>query len=511
MPPCTLCGEKLEVVEGVVPGELDLNLALHRIQACPAIDMSIQKAFLYSDAKLAALSGGFGASKSVTGCVWSVLLANRIPRSEHLVGRLNRPALETTTRSTFLSLAPRVWVEDWVETKGKLIWKNGSVTWFKHLDIADADVKGHIRSMNLTSFLVDQSEETQKGTFLTLIGRLRRQTDPLAHFGRLLLNPNGQDWNWDMFFNTKRKESWKKNIGLTVATTDNAKNLPPDYIQNMLDNYPADWSERFIKGSFAEFGDQIYKDFSVDMHVWEEADWTPPLDWPVIVGIDIGGVDPWAIGFWAVMPQTGILFKFDEIYQAGILVADIAAEYHRIMEGRTLDGLAYDYENQQAALELGEFQIGGTPAIKEVKPGIFKMQSYLHPSEKVPHFFKSMGKTDPVYPGPRMYFSSKCVNSIREYQSYKWAKNRQDEFTEEPDHACSHSPDSDRYAVHTFRPEPARLLLPKNYESKELTPHSRLYWHRAAIHKQDEEKQKQSPFVRSPFRTRNRMLSLPRR
>jgi hypothetical protein len=501
MPICSLCSAFVEDLEGIVPGELDLNLALHRLTECPGIDMTTQRNFLFSPAKIAELSGGFGASKTVTACVWQILLAGqRIPGSEHLCGRLNKPALDMTTRATYLSLSPRIWVDDWIETKGKLVWKNGATTWFKHLDIADADVAGHIRSMNLTSFLVDQAEEISESTFLTLIGRLRRHTEPLAHFGRMVINPAGQDWNWRRFFDPKRSEKWQKNLGFSVDTRQNAKNLPEDYIQNMLDNYPEDWQARFIRGEFTEFSDLIYKEFSPGVHGYDSREWLPPLEWSVIVGLDFGGVDPWGVVFIAIEPKSGSLFVFDEIYQSGILVREIAERYQEIMKGRTLEGMAYDYENQQAALELGECGVDGSPANKDVKAGIFKVAQYLHVSPAASNYFT--GQT----PGPRLYVASHCENTIRELGSYKWGKDRKGEVTGKPQDGNDHTCDALRYAIHTFRPEPASPEIPKNYENSKINPASRLYWHRKAINDEKVEREKAQLVFRSPFSRRKSMI-----
>jgi hypothetical protein len=415
--------------------------------------------------------------------------------------------LRETTQSTYLALCPREIVRETLEVRdgkpNKLLFKNGSEVLFRHLDITDADIQGWIRSLNLTSFLVDQAEEISEGTFNTLVGRLSLKTEPMVQFGRLVLNPAGHDWIWQRFFNPKRKEVWHKNAGFALKTTDNAHNLTAAYLTSLTDNYPADWAERFINGSFAEFSDAVYKEFNPDIHVWDSMEWLPPKEWPVIVGMDIGGIDPWSLSFIAVEPKTGTLFLFDEMYQASILVRDIADKFNEIMEDRVLDGLAYDYENQQAALELGECGVGGAPAIKEVRPGIFKVGQYLHPSKSVPLRLFSEGKIlESPGPGPRLYISNRCENHIRELGSYKWEKDRKGDLTGKPQDGNDHSCDSLRYAIHTFRPEPTAAEDPKAYENPNLDVKSRLYWHRAAIHAEQERKETARQLVRSPFSRR---------
>ena len=403
----------------------------------------------------------------------------QIPNSVHLVESLDMPALRTTTMRTFLSLCPFDWVakNGWKESEGRLVMANGTEYIFRHLDITDAAVEGWIRSLNLTSFLVDQAEEVAEGTFLTLVGRLSQPTSPV-HFGRLVLNPAGQDWIWRRFFDPKRAEKLKSNVGLVISTYENAHNLPPEYIEDLESTYPAEWAARFLRGEFADFSDLVFKEFSHEMHVYDASKpWavfkgqtTPPLEWPIYIGVDIGGVDPWAFVFAAMDPATGFLYVFDEIYAAGILVRELAERYHPIADGRELLGLAYDYENRQAAMEMEEYGVTGMPANKEVLPGILKLGQYLHPDLRLKHPFLG------IFPSPHIFFASNCENTIREISTWKWGKDRRGVLTGLPAEGNDHTTDAIRYLVHTFRPEPAELPLPKASDKSDLDVMSRMYW-----------------------------------
>src|SRR5262249_53215035 len=159
----------------------------------------------------------------------------------------------------------------------------------------------------------------------------------------------------------RRPELLESNLGITASTMDNPF-LPAEYVQNMLNTYPEEWAQRFIYGSFADFSDLVYKEFSEATHVWDanvghavfDGQSEPPHDWPVIIGIDIGSdMDPWACTIDAVAPN-GVLFQYAEVYGSSLLCADIAAQIHEKVDGRRIFGMAYDYANRQAALELGK-------------------------------------------------------------------------------------------------------------------------------------------------------------
>lgn len=464
-------------MQGIIQGEVTFEEALARV-------LPKQKDFISAVQKYVAYVGGFGSGKTVAGCLAMILIGQAIPNSLILVSRLNYPALKDTTRRTFLELFPEDWLapKGWKETENRLIARNGTEYLFRHLDMADTHQKAHIRSLNLTAWLVDEASEIPEDVFLTLAGRLRRK-NAKAHFGRLVGNPAGQDWLFKRFFDPRRSPAWMKaHHGITAPTTENI-HLPADYVEDKLAIYPPDWVERYIYGSFADFSDLIYKDFDYRIHVLEpgldkreffEGGTEPPPNWPTIVGIDIGGVDPWSFLFIKVAPN-GMLFVMDEIYQSGILIKDLAERYYGIMEGHAFDGMAYDYENQQAAYELGYYDINGTNAIKDVKPGIFKVGQYLHPDSRLVNPFT--GKS----PSPRLFIAARCTNLIRELSTYKWAKDRYGVPTGDPVDRDNHSPDALRYAIHTFRPEPLKISPLEKWQAPELDELSRLFWRDAAL------------------------------
>jgi len=303
-----------------------------------------------------------------------------------------------------------------------------------------------------------------------------------------------------MFFDTQRKPEWKQLFeGISSSSMDNIF-LPEDYISIRKAVYPADWAERFIYGHFTDFTDLIYKEFTEASHVWDDTQkWevfggrsTPPLDWPVYVGMDIGGGeqgDPWAIPFAALAPD-GNLYEFAEIYGSDLRLAPIAEQFHMIMEGRLLEGMAYDYAQRAAAIELEEYNIPGQPAVKEVKPGLFKTAQYLHIDPRLKHPFNPN-----IAGSPRYFLAKSCSNGIRELTGYKWAKDRSGEAKNEPSHENSHSNDGRRYLVHTFRPLPAELPKPEKWMEANIPVMSRIYWQKK---KEQDEKVERAKALTNP-------------
>lgn len=463
--------------------------------------MPKQREFLSTPRRAACFCGGVGSGKTVALCTAAILNSAADPNGFSLIGRLNMPALENSTMKSFLELVPETYGK-WEPTAKRFRFMNGHEIIFKHLDMADPKISGHIKSMNLSAAYVDEATEIAEDIYLLLLSRLRRKTAPRQVL-RMATNPAGHDWVWRRFFNPERDERLHDNLGITVSTFDNPF-LPAEYIENLRNQYPDDWAQRYLYGSFSDFSDLIYKEFGDHTHTWQvNGDYAifgggsePPLHWPVIVGIDIGsdsGHDPWAISVIAIAPDAR-LFQFAEVYGNNMLIAEVARQLKPHLEGRKIYGIAYDYANRQAgAVELPEHGIYGQPADKDVTAGLFKTAQYFHIDQRLVHPFHP----ERVHGSPYFMVRSDCQHTIQEIAAYKWARDRSGNPTGDPSHEHSHSPDAIRYAIHTFRPLPAELKVKKVWENPQLDQLSRDFW--KAEDERDQRMKGYTPDKRGPL------------
>lgn len=471
-------------------GEVDFAGALARITPT-------QRTFLGRAERNAAFVGGMGSGKSVVLCLHAIMNAMMEPEGFSLIGRLNYPALENSTMRIFLELVPEQY-GDFLPTAKIFKFINGHQIKFHHLDISDPKVAGPIKSMNLSAAYIDEATELSQDIYLLVDGRVRRRVRTYPYV-RLASNPAGHDWVWRMYFDPTRKPAWQNYYGINCSMMDNP-NLPPEYIENARSSWPEDWVQRYVYGTFADFSDLIYKEFSEATHVWDSrqpqeyfgGSTDPPADWPVIIGIDIGSDtehDPWAIVLISVAPD-GRLYQFDEIYGNGLLIASIADQLFAKLGERGRPDVAYDYAQRQCAMELAECGIVGQPAIKEVDPGIFKTAQYIHIDPRLSHPFKQQNEGSPRY-----FVASRCTHTIDEMTSYKWAKDRSGNATGKPAHEHSHSPSAVRYAIHTFRPLPEKPRPTEVWEQPHLNVLSAEYW-RQELRKKPAERAKGAPLLR---------------
>jgi PBSX family phage terminase large subunit len=457
-------------------GEIDFATAVAKLT-------DTQKRFLGRAERNAAFVGGMGSGKSVILCLLAIANGMRDPGGFSLIGRLNYPALENSTMRIFLELVPENY-GDFLPTAKIFRFVNGHEIKFHHLDISDPKVAGPIKSMNLSAAFIDEATELSDDIYLLVDGRVRRKTATM-NMVRLASNPAGHDWVWRKYFDPNRKPAWQHYYGINCSMMDNP-NLPAEYIENARASWPEDWQQRYVYGTFADFSDLIFKEFTEATHVYDSRKQhdifgglsDPPADWPVIIGIDIGSDtehDPWAIVLISVAPD-GRLYQFDEIYGNGLLIANIADQLFTKLGERGRPDVAYDYAQRQCAMELAECGIVGQPAIKEVDPGIFKTAQYIHIDPRLKHPFLGTDGS------PRYFTSSRCVHTIDELTSYKWAKDRSGNPTGKPAHEHSHSPSAVRYAIHTFRPLPEKPRPQELWEQPGLNQLSREYWKQQAQH-----------------------------
>jgi len=154
---------------GYRAGILELKDAITGLERLPKSKQFVTSKFFGS-----AYVGGEGSSKTASLCLSAICNAIMDPGGKSLIGRLNMPALESTTMNDFLSMVPED-MGEWKEQPKTWTFNNGHTVIFRHLDITDPKVQGHIKSENLTAAYVDEASEVDEKVILLLIGRLRRR------------------------------------------------------------------------------------------------------------------------------------------------------------------------------------------------------------------------------------------------------------------------------------------------------------------------------------------------
>ena len=245
-----------------------------------------------------------------------------------------------------------------------------------------------------------------------------------ALFDQLLIRTTGQsflDWNPADFI------SWvyevadnPKNKRIHSTYLNNISNLSESQIRNIeqYKDLPDDFMWKVYglgeRGSAKEI---IYTQ-------WKQYDEAPDGD--VFYGLDFGYVHPAAL--IKVTHYEGQNYFEEIIYQSGLTLSDLSRLIKdKLPERATIYADAAEPKSIEELYRQG-FNI--KPAVKDVWAGIVKMKSY------------------PI----NLHYNSK--NLRREFMSYKWKKDKNDNVIEEPVKANDDLMDACRYAVFTHLTKP---------------------------------------------------------
>ena len=240
-----------------------------------------------------------------------------------------------------------------------------------------------------------------------------------ALFDQLLIRTTGQsflDWNPADFI------SWvyevadnPKNKRIHSTYLNNISNLSESQIRNIeqYKDLPDDFMWKvYGLGERGKAKEIIYTQ-------WKQYDEAPDGD--VFYGLDFGYVHPAAL--IKVTHHEGQNYFEEIVYQSGLTLSDLSRLIKEKLPERAT--IYADAAEPKSIEELYRQGFNIKPAQKDVWAGIVKMKSY------------------PI----NLHYNSK--NLRREFMSYKWKKDKNDNVIEEPVKANDDLMDACRYAVFT--------------------------------------------------------------
>jgi phage terminase large subunit len=141
-------------------------------------------------------------------------------------------------------------------------------------------------------------------------------------------------------------------------------------------------------------------------------------------GLDFGFTDPNAFVCCLIDNTNKIIYVFDEWYQRGVTNEKIAEQIK--LKGYASEKIICDSAEPKSIQELYNLGIRAEPSRKgadSVNHGIQRIQNY------------------------KIIVHTRCIEFYKEISNYTWAKDRNNNPTDKPDHEFSHGMDAMRYAV----------------------------------------------------------------
>lgn len=401
--------------------------------------------------KYKAYVGGMGSGKTLCGVIEGIKESAVYPNNLGFIGRLTSQELKDTTIHDLLGILSENGMllghnksERHIKVKSR---KQGSPSTILYRPLENrVSALKKIDSLNLGWFHIDEGSEVAEDCFLRLSGRLRRKN--ASRTGWVTSNPEGHNWIWSRF-HSEGSDFDPNTYELFNAPTDENIHLPEDYIDNLLDNFPDDWIDRYVYGTFEGFKGLVYKDFSKEEHV--VAPFEIPPEWQKIVALDYGLNNPTAV-LWMALDDEENVWIYDEHYKAGSLVS-----YHaEIIKDKTGNDDIYAYvidpscHNRtgkdgrniiDAYADCGLYFIEGDNA---VDAGVNRCAEFVKLRDERIHPQKDTS------PAPQLFVFDTCKYFIEEITNYKWKEYRtvmDKNAPEKPQKKDDHCMDALRYGM----------------------------------------------------------------
>lgn len=193
--------------------------------------------FMQSTDRLLDLEGAFRSGKT-TAALWKVAQSCvNNPGIYWLVARYGDEDTQTKLRPVFVSICQQATLFPTYNSEGKYYeFTNGSRVYMTGLKAQDANARyAKLRGWTLAGVYIDQAEELPYDVYLELIGRLSQSGQP----HQLILTPNPPDEGHWIAQEFPEDNHVKHRQYYRVSVYDNAHNLPPEAIENLLSAYPA--------------------------------------------------------------------------------------------------------------------------------------------------------------------------------------------------------------------------------------------------------------------------------
>jgi phage terminase large subunit len=369
--------------------------------------------------------GAKRGGKSVALCQKIIALSMAFPGNRGILIRQNLPDLKDSTLVTFFQVCPREIIARHHLTDKIITFTNGS--WFSYRGVGDPDDLEKVKGIDIGWLAVDEPSEIDISTYLMLLAQLNWRL------------PDGRRPPYMAFLACNPEPGWVKVRFIDNNAPDREfipslaydnPGLPKDYVAYLLANFPPEWVEKYVNGSWEISEGMVYKQFDRRIHVIDPL----PPDYLKRCKI-FGALDPAPASITAkvdvAIDQYHNRFVFWEYYRSERLLGDHAADILDRVGYYLANQYDYQYtlidpasaqrtnvraddERLQSIRELyAEAGLNCTPAWNSLEGGIERVKKLLNPN--VRHLHPITGEVG----APFLYVCSNCIHTIDEFQGWK--------------------------------------------------------------------------------------------
>lgn len=352
-----------------------------------------QMEFHLSAARYRGLIAGIRGGKTLAGCIESMRLAT-CPGSDPGLGWVvapDYPMLQDSTMREFFRWCPRELIADWHKTDRVLTLKDGNEIQFKSASDPDS-----LRGATLKWFWLDEAALCGRAVWDILLGRVASTQGR----GIMTTTPKGFNWVYDLV------TSGNPDYFFVIFRSSENPYLLPEEIKRLYEHYSPAFARQELEASFEEFAGKVYADFRVDVHV---GDFAYRQDWPLYRAIDFGFSNP-TVCLWIQVDEADRAYVIDEYYESLRTDEENAAAILARERARGYAEPVASFGDAAAAGSRAAFARYGIPTIADRRWPVTVGLELVRRALKV----RADGK-------PGLFVDRRCGNSIREFNSYRYA------------------------------------------------------------------------------------------
>jgi phage terminase large subunit len=447
-----------------------------------------QTQFIFSASKDTLAISGVGTGKTIATLVRAFNHSYYFENNFGLILRDTYSSLENTTMKDFNNLLGDLVVEEQKATNiVKIANAFGGLSsiGFNYLRTSRPGTK-HMAGANLGWYCCEQLEDNDKSDWDYLDTRLRLQLGgPKVRRARWAnANPKGKDWIFKRYIEPAVKlgryrkkmvpgalgedaavEEWwaTRDLYAIRSPTEENVHLPTGYIEDILASRSKEYIDRFLHGSFDEWGGKIYKAYSYDsIHNIDE--FPIPEDWPSYIWIDVGGDHPWAVLVARQDPYYGDVFITNEYYGPDLMPHQVIEWIHSTASGamrgtKKPDRYIIDPQNRGTVWEFLRYGVLVEAARKGEKvPKILHVADYMRRKKGRMKTLPQKGpdgsyRQQVFEDAPHMWVFKRCENWRTEHDGWQWDRDlRTDSPKNSPIDKDDHTADATLYGMRILQP-----------------------------------------------------------
>lgn len=388
------------------------------------------------------LVGGSRSGKTSVIIEEILCRAMTYPGSRHLLARLR---FAHAKASLWMDTIPKMIAMEGLD-KNKFKWNtsdhyiicpNGSEIWVDGLD--DKDRVDKILGREYASIFFNECSEITYDAVSTVLTRLAQNIPGCQNKAYADLNPVGRlHWGYKLFIqklfpNTGELVNNPQDYAsMDLQPTDNRPNLPPGYIENILENLPEHKRRRFLLGEWGDPEGVIFQKWEIVDEVPAEVKKRAKRSH----GLDFGfAEDPACLVDIYLYGKD--LYLDELIYDTGLLNSKLI----KIIKPMNLP--ARIYADSAEPKSIKELQVAGLDIV-----GAAKGQD-------------SVRQGIDWMLGMNIYVTRRSYNIHDELQNYIWLIDRMGKNTSKPIDDYNHALDSTRYGCEKFMRGPAKMTTRK--------------------------------------------------